>query len=64
MFTTILLPIKDLLITLSFSYLYYYQARNLKRKDNKKHKGGKGRQQLLNNEDKADRLSVDTDEVN
>jgi hypothetical protein len=34
--TTIFLPVKDLLISISFSYLYYYQANNLKRKSKKK----------------------------
>ena len=70
--TTIFLPVKELLIYMSFSYLYFYQANNLKRKakrkDNNKNNnkvGGKsataaGRVE----EDNTNRLSLDTDGVN
>ncbi len=62
MFSTILLPIKDLLICLSFAYLYYYQGSNLKRREKKKLKGKKMRGQ--DDSEKVNRMSVDTDEVN
>ena len=39
--STILLPVKDLLISISFSYLYFYQASNLNRKNRKKKDIGK-----------------------
>lgn len=71
--STIVLPIKDLLISISFSYLYFYQASNLKRKTNKKkdnknhYNNNTGRASVVKEEGEdhnTNRMSIDTDGVN
>jgi len=62
------LPIKDLLITFSFTYLYFYQASNIKRKNkrppknNKKINADTGSERESKNEE--NRMSMDTQGLN